>query len=182
MNESGFSKLYWGFLFIMLDFKIQGVDILPDIVGYIFFAVGLSLLAENSMYFKKAANFNIPMLILSIFSIYEKPAQNGGIQLGLLGLFGIPITIAILILSLVVVYYLFMGIKDIAQLHGQLDIYEEADKRWKQFLLLQLAIFPAFILIFIPPLAIVYLIAMFIFSIVLTVFILQLMKKCGAYL
>ncbi|HEY5586250.1 MAG TPA: hypothetical protein VIK78_17375 [Ruminiclostridium sp.] len=179
MNERGFSKLYWGFLFIMLDFKIQGVDILPDIIGYILFAVGLSMLAGNSMNFKKAGNFNIPMIIISIFSIYEKPAQGGGIQFGPFGILGIPITIAILVLSLLVVYYIFMGIKDMAQIQGQSDIYEEADNRWRQFLLLQLAILPAFILIFIPPLAIIYIIVMLIVSIVMTIIIMQFMRKCG---
>ena len=179
MNADGFGKLYWGFLFIMLDFRIQGVDILPDLIGYIFFAVGFSMLAANSLNFKKAENFNIPMIILSVFSIYEKPNQSGGVQFGPFGLLGIPISIASLVLSLMVVYYLFMGIKDMAQMQGQLDIYEEADNRWKQFLYLQLAVLLAFVLIFIPPLAIVYIIVMLIISIVLTVIITQFMKKCG---
>ena len=179
VNESGFSKLYWGFLFIMVDFRIQGFDILPDIIGYIFFAAGFSILAENSAYFKKAGYINIPMIILSAFSIYEKPAQGGGIQLGPLGLFGILIAIASLVSGLLVVYNLFMGIKEMAEKREQMDIYEEADKRWNQYLLLQLAAILAFVLIFIPPLAIVYIFVMFIVSIVLTVIIMQFMKRCG---
>lgn len=35
MNESGFHKLYWGFLFILIDFRINGFDILPNVIGYI---------------------------------------------------------------------------------------------------------------------------------------------------
>jgi hypothetical protein len=163
----------------MIDFKINGFDILPDIIGYILFAVGLSILAENSIYFVKARNFNIPMMILSVFSIYEKPAQGGGIQLGPLGLFGVLVAVAALVLGLLVVYNLFMGIKEMAESRGQIDIYEEADKRWNQYLLLQLAAILAFILVFIPPLAIVYIIIMLIASIALTVFIMQFMKRCG---
>lgn len=179
MNENGFSKLYWGFLFIMIDFKIQGFDILPDIVGYILFAVGFSVLAANSEYFKKAANFNIPMIILSAFSIYEKPAQGGGIHFGPLGPLGILIAIAGFVVGLLVVYNLFMGIKDMAGKQEQMDICEESDKRWEQYLLLQVAALLAIVLIFVPFLAIVCVIALLIASVAMTVVIMQFMKKCG---
>lgn len=179
VNESGFNKFYWGFLFIMIDFRIQGFDILPDIIGYILFAAGFSILAANSESFRKAGNFNILMIILSVFSIYEKPVQGGGIQFGPLGPLGIIIGIASLIIGLLVVYHLFMGIKDMAEEQSQMDISEEADKRWNQYLLLQLAAILAFILIFIPPLAILYIVAMLIVAIVITVAIMQFMKRCG---
>ena len=77
MNQRGFTQLYWGFLFVMLNFRIQGFDILPDIVGYIFFAFGFAALASNSEHFKKASRLNIPMIILSIFSIYESSPRLG---------------------------------------------------------------------------------------------------------
>lgn len=181
MNENGFNKLYWGFLFVMIDFRINGFDILPDIIGYIFFAAGFSILAVNSIYFVTARNFNIPMIILSVFSIYEKPAQGGGIQLGPLGLFGVLLAIASLVLGLLVVYNLFMGIKDMAERQEKTDIYEEADKRWHQYLLLQLAAIFLFILIFIPALALVFIIVLLITSIVITYLIMKFMKRCGEF-
>lgn len=182
MNRSGFDKLYWGFLFIMIDFKIQGFDILPDIVGYILFAIGFSILAERSTYFKKSTAFNIPMIILSIFSIYERPAQGSGIQLGQFGLLSIPIAIAALVFGLLVVYNLFMGIKEMAGTQGQMDISDEADKRWGQYLMLQLAALLAFALFFILPLALIYIIGMLVVSIALTVVIMKFMQRCGEYL
>lgn len=182
MNKSGFDKLYWGFLFVMIDFKIQGFDILPDIVGYILFAIGFSILAERSTYFKKSATFNIPMIILSILSIYEQPSKGSGIQLGQFGLLSIPIAIAGLVFSLLVVYNLFLGIKEMAETQGQMDIYSEADNRWRQFLMLQLVALLAIVLIFIPPLALIFIVGMLIASIALTVVIMKLMQKCGEYL
>lgn len=179
MNESGFGKLYWGFLFIMIDFKIQGFDILPDIIGYILFAVGFGILASNSIYFIKVQKFNIIMIILSIFSIYEAPTQGGGIQLGSFGLFSILIVVASIVFSLLVIYNMFMGIKDMAEQHKQMDLYTEADKRWNQYLLLQIASAFAFVFIFIPPLAVIYIIALLIIAIVLTVNIMGFIKRCG---
>lgn len=182
MNEDGFRKLYWGFLFIMIDFRIQGVDILPDIIGYILFAVGFGILALHSIHFSKARNLNIPMIILSIFSIYEVPAQNGGVQFSPLGFFGILISIASLILNLLVIYNLFMGIKDMAEERGQMDLYTESNKMWNQYLMLQIAGIFMFVLIFIPLLGLISIIALLIASIILTVVIMGFIKRCGMYL
>lgn len=179
MNINAFNKFYWGFLFIMIDFKLQGFDILPDIVGYLFFAAGFSMLALNSEYFKRAGRQNIGMIILSIFFIYEPPAQGGGIQLGPLGVYGILIGILSMILSLFVVYNLFMGIKEMSLAAGRMDIYDEADNRWRQFLAIQLSALLLFVLIFIPPLAIISIIILLIVSIILTINIMRFMKICG---
>lgn len=179
MNENGFGKLYWGFLFIMIDFRIQGFDILPDIIGYILFAIGFSVLAVNSEYFKKAANFNIPMIILSVFSIYEKLAQGGGIHFGPFGPLGVLLAVAGFVLGLLVVYNLFMGIKDMAEKQEQMDMCEEAGQRWEQYLLLQLAALFAIVLFFVPFISIICVIALLIASIAMTVVIMRFMKKCG---
>ncbi|MBZ9687449.1 hypothetical protein G9F72_014050 [Clostridium estertheticum] len=178
MNESGFNKLYWGFLFIMLSFRIQGFDILPDIVGYLFFASGFSQLISNSKYFSIAAKYNMPMIILSILSIYQAPAQSGGINLGLLGIFSIPIAIASFVLNLLVVYNLFMGINDMAKKREQTDLVKESEEKWNQYKLLQIASVCSFILIFIPLLGVLYIIAILVISIVLTISILGFMKRC----
>ncbi len=182
MFEGAFNKFYWGFFFIMIDFRLQGVDILPDIIGYCLFAAGLSVLASASSCFEKAKGLNIFMIVLSIFQIYERPAQNGGINFGALGPIGFIIGMAEMILGLFVVYNLFMGIRDIASQRGKSFIAEEAEKRWTQYLVLQLAAIFIIILVLIPALAFIALIGLFIFSIALTVMIMGFMKRCGTTL
>jgi hypothetical protein len=179
MNQSGFTKLYWGFLFILIDFRISGFDVLPNFIGYILFAVGFSILAQNSIYFVKARNFNIPMIILSLFSFYQEPAHESGINFGRLGFLSIPVSLAAIALSILTIYNLFMGIKDMAVIRSQMDLYTEADTRWKQFLFLQLAFILVFVFILIPGLALVYIILMYIISIAITVLIMKFMKYCG---
>ncbi|MDF2984601.1 MAG: hypothetical protein K0R50_111 [Eubacterium sp.] len=182
MNRGSFDKLSLGFLFVLIDFRIQGFDILPDIIGYVLFAIGFSRLTAYSDYFRKASYANIPMLIISLFSIYEKPAQDSGITFGPLGLMGIPLSIATFILSLLVVYYLFMGIIEMAQSKGLGEIVQEADTRWKQYLYLQLAGLLIFIFIFVPLLGIAFIIGLLIISVVLTFAIMKFMKICGEHL
>ena len=179
MNESGFNKLYWGFIFIMFGFRIQGFDILPDIVGYLFFASAFSDLASSSTYFKEASQYNIPMIIQSAFSIYQRPAQGVGIHLGTFGIFSIAIAIAMFVLNLLVVYNLFMGIKDMAKKQEQVALVNESDERWNQYKMLQIAFLCSFILIFIPLLGMVYIIGIFVATIIITIGILGFLKKCS---
>lgn len=181
MSEKAFRNFYWGFLFVMVDFRLNGVDILPDIVGYLFFAAGLNILADRNFHFTKARTYNIVMILLSIFSIYEKQPQNtGGLNIHFDPL-GFVIGIASLIFSLLVFYHLFMGIKDLADAAGEGSIAEEAQQRWKQFVYLQMAVYGAFLLIFVPFLAVVYVIAMLIVSILLTLQFMRFMTRCGGY-
>lgn len=176
--ESGLNKLYWGFLFIMLGFRIQGFDILPDIVGYILFASAFSDLASENINFSIAAKYNIPMIILSVFSIYQSPVQGQSINFGSFGLISIVMGIATFILNLLIVYNLFLGIKSMAEQRGQFDLASESDERWNQYKLLQIAVLFTFILIFIPPLAFIYILVIFVVSIIIVIKIMGFIKIC----
>jgi hypothetical protein len=179
MFEGAFNKFYWGFFFVMIDFRFQGVDILPDIIGYFFFAAGLAALASANSCFEKAKSLNTFMIVLSILEIYEKPVQVSGINFGVFGPIGFIIGIAATILNLYVIYNLFMGIRNLAREQDKMLISEEAERRWTQYLMLQLSSLFIIILVVIPPLAVIALIALFIFLIILTVIILGFMKRCG---
>lgn len=179
MYRDGLNKVFWGFLFTVLDFRIQGFDILPDIIGYILFALGFSALAAGSEYFSKAGKFNIPLLILSIFSVYERPAQGTGVQVGILGPLGIVLGIAVIVLNLLVIYNLFMGIRELAHQRGRYDLSNEAESRWKQYLTLQIAILFTFILIFIPLLGAIFALLMVAVSLIWMITIIGFIKRCS---
>ena len=178
MIAEGFNKFYWGFFFILISFRIQGFDIIPDIVGFVLLADGLGRLVSESEFFKTAQGYTLPMILLSIFSIYEAPAQGSGINFGFLGPIGILISIASLVVTLLLVYNIFMGIKDMAEQRNKSEIAAESEQRWNHFLWLHLAMIFLFVLIIIPPLAIILIIGLFIASILLTVAIMRLMKQC----
>lgn len=182
MFEREINKLYWGFIFIMLGFRIQGFDILPDTVGYLFFASGFAGLASSSSYFSTAAKFNIPMIFFSLLSIYQAPAQGSGINFGPLGMMGIPLGIIGFALNLLVVYNLFMGLKDMAWQREQFFLANEADERWNHFKMLQIATVFSMILIFIPPVAFICIIALLVVSIIILVGILGYLKSCASHL
>lgn len=178
----GLSRLYWGFVFVLLGFKIQGFDILPDVIGYLLFASGFYKLSAYSKYFITASKYNLPMIILSLLSIYQPQGQNQGVNFGPLGVLGIPIAIAAVVLNLLVVYNLFNGIKEMSNAEGLFDLAAESDDKWNLYKILQIAILLSFIFIFIPVLAFIYVIALFIASIGITISILGFINRCKSKL
>ncbi len=175
MIQTGLEKLCWGFLFIMVSIRIQGFDILPDIVGYLLFASGFRHLSPHSGYFKKASIFNIIMIFLSLFSIYQFQVQGGGIQIGPLG---ILLSIVYFILNLLVIYNLFNGIREIEESQDQPELAFEADRKWNSYLLLQLANAVAFFLVFIPAIAFIYILIMLVVNIAILIGIMGYIRKC----
>ncbi len=182
MYKNAFNNLYWGFFFTMLDFRINHFDILPDIIGYILFFIGLGTLALSSEYFRRAKILTIPMIVLSIPAIYERKIAINSVNLGSILGFNLLIGIASLVISIILVYDIFQGIRKLSLQRGAQEISFEAEDRWVQFIWLQVAVIGAFIVIFIPFINLIYVITIFVAAIILTINILKLMKKCGDFL
>lgn len=179
MVREGFNKFFWGFLFIMFDFRIQGFDILPDAVGFILFVLGFQALAEYSEYFVKAKIFNWIMLVLSLFQIYEQPVQCGDIHINPLS---IVVGLVSFVLILVIVHHLFKGIRDLAVKRQRFDIEHDAARRWAYFLVFQIASVLLIIMIVVPLLFFLMVIVLFVAAIALMVILMSFMKKCGEQL
>ena len=69
MREA-FLKMFWGFLFVLLEIHIIVVDILPDPIGYILIILGLAWFRESYDVAKKAHQFAIGLAVLSIPSVF----------------------------------------------------------------------------------------------------------------
>jgi hypothetical protein len=178
MRKTGFNTLFWGFLFDMIDFRINNFDILPDIIGHILFLIGLLSLASYSVYFNKAKNYSVAMIALSIFGLFL--GTNVGIGTNTRITIGttLILVIAALIIYLILLYNIFMGIKELATAQRIGEIYDEADKRWIQVIWLHILTIPLFIIIFIPLINLIYVFALVIANIVLAINIMKLMKTC----
>lgn len=173
----GFSKIYWGFLFFF-DFRIQGFDILPDIIGYWLIYLGLKELVSMSSHFAEAKKYSVVLGILSVFDLYQvqMPIQqfNIGPLTGLIMLMGIIITI----FDLLMVFHLCHGIAELAEGRGVIDLETIALNRWKYYLYLRVvtAVVGPIALI-IPPLVIFLFIPLIVISIIVFVLMMGLMKQ-----
>ncbi|MGH4123861.1 MAG: hypothetical protein ACREV6_13120 [Clostridium sp.] len=99
-----------------------------------------------------------------------------------MGIFGIPLAIASFVLNLLIVYNLFMGIKDMAEKREQSDLVKESDEKWNQYKLLQIAALCSFFFVFIPLLGVLYIIGILVASILIIIGIMGFIKRCSEIL
>ena len=173
----GFSKIFWGFLF-SFDFRIQGFDILPDIIGYWLIYLGLKELVSMGAHFAKAKKYSVILGIISVFDLYQvqMPLQqfNVGPLTGLVILMGIIIAI----IDLLMVFHLCHGIAELAEGRGIIDLKTIALNRWKYYLYLRVAtVVVGPIALIIPPLVMLLFIPLIIISIIVFVLMMGLMKQ-----
>jgi hypothetical protein len=64
-------QIFWGFLFVFLDFTFDGIDLIPDFVGYIFIVIGLRSLSSLSLHFTHAKISAIILFFLSLFTDFS---------------------------------------------------------------------------------------------------------------
>ena len=66
------SYIFWGLLVVILDFKINQIDILPDFVGYIFVSIGAGGLVGASKQFSPAQKSCWALLILALLELFVR--------------------------------------------------------------------------------------------------------------
>ncbi len=173
----GFSNIFWGFLFFF-DFRIQGFDILPDIIGYGLIYLGLKEIASMSSHFTEAKKYSVILCILSVFDLYQVqiPLQQFNVDplTGLVMLIGIIIAI----FDLLMVFNLCHGIAELAEGRGIIDLKAIALNRWRYYLYLRVAtavVVP--IALIIPQLVMLFFIPLLVISIIVFVLMMGLMKQ-----
>lgn len=110
-----FRRISWGFLFVILDFRIGGFDILPDPVGFLLIFTALLKLPKNPNFLPEvrklywfAASVSLLMLPLSVFDFFRMLAyEDGGpLTAGWLIMDG-----TVLLLLLALIYWLVTGME-----------------------------------------------------------------------
>ena len=66
----GFDLIFWG-LFSFIDIRINGFDILPDLIGYLLIFAGASKLTGLNNHFTTLRNLALPLAVFSILGIYH---------------------------------------------------------------------------------------------------------------
>ena len=120
--------VFWGILLAMLDFRINGFDLLPDFLGYLLVAIGCTGLISASSLFKPAR------LIAWILVIFEL-ASLAGARLGE------PISSVDSLLDLVLIWCVLGGVIELAVAQGREDLARRATVRRKLYLIATLISF-----------------------------------------
>lgn len=129
--RTGFRNIFWGLILTFLGINIGTFDILPDFLGYYLIYSGCKKLAYRNEAFKKGSLPSLILIGLSFLSIFN---------VGDISLMGIIIGLATRIIDLVLAYYIFKGIYNIAEEVNNIDIKSDAKFRWNLLLYLSLLV------------------------------------------
>jgi hypothetical protein len=169
-----FIKLFWGLLF-MFDFRLQGFDILPDIIGYILIFSALGNLIQRNDNFKKAREMSIPLIFLSIFNIYQAPQQAAGVHIG--NPIAVVMGLVLTIVHILMVYHICMGIACISKEVMKLDLETLAIRRWKFYFIVQVVYsIILFLALVAPGIVLIAFLPLFIASLIANILLMMLMK------
>lgn len=171
----GYNKLLWGFTFLF-DIRIQGFDILPDIIGYILFYQGLSILEDKNDFFNKGKRFALPMIVISIFDIYQRNVPMSELQSSSSVVIGIIFGLIIAIINLLMVYNICYGIKLEAKKINNFDLESQANNIWNLYLISSILVSTSFILLGLLQL---FFIIVFVVSIISYILMLRLMNTAS---
>jgi hypothetical protein len=131
---SPFGKLFWGFLIVLIDIRINGFDLLVDLAGFILIVIGLGELASRNPMFGRARPYAIVLLVLSALDLFTRTSGGSGLQL--FGSVGVAFAylIALSIVNLLLIYFICKGIGEMARAAGAVDLADLSVTRWQFFL------------------------------------------------
>lgn len=128
--KTAYTRIGWGLLLTMIDFRINNLDLLPDAIGYLLVLVGLSRMKEGLRYFKIARWSAIVLLLLSLVQLTgleSTVSLTSGEKPGFRTLAITSITVAI---ELAMLYGICRGIRSSATNRRKLALAESAKNGW----------------------------------------------------
>lgn len=157
-NMRGLQLVFWGLIFTAINIRIQGFDIVPDVIGYIMVIVGLGRIETYEEKFLSAKKMAYILAILSLINIVQKQSSwdswdSWGTESSTritqttsnnvifsAGVFGAVPWLATLLMiigmlaSIYFFYFMCMGIKNLLIVVGDHTLAGICDDRWKLIL------------------------------------------------
>ena len=72
LDMRGLNRIFIGNLFVFLDFKFNGFDIIPDFIGYLIIISGLTLLSQYHSKYADAKKFALFLFLrINIYNFFK---------------------------------------------------------------------------------------------------------------
>ena len=115
MIYRGFRQVFWGLILILIEIHIIAFDLLADPIGYYLIFTGVSVLNDHFGLASRARFISLALLLVSIPMVF---IENGAIQqMGAFSGWNIYQN-ALEILNLVLVFFLFQLMLEVARVKG----------------------------------------------------------------
>lgn len=143
LKKTPFLFMMWGILFILLNLRLQHVNILPNFVGFLLCAIGLRELRMESVKFQRLYVLNYILLAWSLLRLVvpvfrtsvDFPMGQPVSSMGYGSFLGLSmlLTIAAMIVQFIWVLWLIQGIKEMALTTGQLQLLPTMTRAWSTY-------------------------------------------------
>ncbi len=114
---SRFLQIFWGLLLAITDITINGIDILPDFIGYILVGLGCAGLGNVSRRFGVASTCSIFLTLIALAEYFIR------------GEFAVAVSYVRLVLDCVMMWTLLGGVMDFANSRERFDLARTASNR-----------------------------------------------------
>lgn len=105
-------KIFWGLIFVFFHFRLNGLDLLPDFVGYLLIAAGMNELRQSELLSK---TWEVAIGAAIFTGVLWLTAFGGGIS----GSLGVWMGLGALALRLLVTYRIAQGVEELEDMGGQ---------------------------------------------------------------
>lgn len=131
LEMRGLLFIFWAYVFILFDFRINGFDLLPDIVGFLLIVYGLTGLKRYTMAFAAAQKYAIVMTLLSVADVMILYATDDVMT----------VLLALLqtVFSVIMVMNICLGISQLAQNVGLTGLAVSARTRSTVYIIVTIA-------------------------------------------
>ena len=128
--KTAINFLFWGYFLIVFNLDI-GIDLLPDPLGYILIATGCSKLQTQYPVAQKAWIFSTLMIFVSFPTVFVNIGETTSLGWNIY-------SIALMILKLIVVFFLFSVLLGIANEYGESGLLNRTNRVYSLFISLNL--------------------------------------------
>ncbi|MDF2814359.1 MAG: hypothetical protein K0Q81_559 [Paenibacillus sp.] len=174
-----YNGLFWGFLFFF-DFRLSGIDILPDSIGYVLMAIAFANLDAQGSYFQKGRRMSVILAVLSIFDFVQ---FNSGGPASTFSSILTVLSLVIWFMNAKLVYLICMGLAAQARDNDLSVLEEKALFRWKLYRIL-VATTPILMVfsLFASPLVTLLFLPIFAYTVIVLILMMGLMKQAESTL
>ncbi|MCX7748352.1 MAG: hypothetical protein N2645_15930 [Clostridia bacterium] len=136
MLYSYYHKLFWGFILLLIDIRIQNVDVLPDFIGYILITYGLTKLALQHPSFGKARYGSFLLIFFSLPEVYQVTFQSSEMGYSNTLIYMMIFSLILSFIHLGMVYFIFQAIIDLSMKNGRNDLSSRAKIRLNAYFII----------------------------------------------
>jgi len=131
MIYRGFRQVFWGLILILIEIHIIAFDLLADPIGYYLIFTGVSVLNDHFGLASRARFISLALLLVSIPTVF---IENGAIQqMGAFSGWNIYQN-ALEILNLVLVFFLFQLMLEVARVKGVSELSKRTMTTFKFYM------------------------------------------------